>query len=194
MRITRVYTRVGDQGTTRLVGGSEVGKDDPRIEAYGTVDELNAVLGIVRLHNNERSHDAAAHIEKQLKLIQNELFNVGSDLATPAASRWEGMHRVGETEVLRLESWIDEMNDELEPLREFIIPGGGPVGAHLHLARTVCRRGERRVRTLVERDSEVGMGCITYLNRLSDYLFVLGRWAARSVGESEVFWEKPPTG
>lgn len=194
MRITRVYTRVGDQGTTRLVGGSEVGKDDPRIEAYGTVDELNAVLGIVRLHNNERSHDAAAHIEKQLKLIQNELFNVGSDLATPAASRWEGMHRVGETEVLRLESWIDEMNDELEPLREFIIPGGGPVGAHLHLARTVCRRGERRVRTLVERDPEVGMGCITYLNRLSDYLFVLGRWAARSVGESEVFWEKPPTG
>ena len=194
MRITRVYTRVGDKGTTRLVGGAEVAKDAPRIEAYGAVDELNAVLGIVRYHNGLHETDGSAHIDAQLKVIQNELFNVGSDLATPAESRWEGMHRVGDGEIARLETWIDTMNDELEPLREFILPGGGPVGAHLHLGRTVCRRAERRVRTLTELEDDVGLGCLAYLNRLSDYLFVLGRWAARACGEREVFWEKPPLG
>ena len=132
-----IYTRTGDKGTTKLVGGAEVAKDHPRIEAYGTVDELNAVLGMVR------SHALPERLDHELAHVQDDLFNVGTDLATPEADRWEGMHRVGDSEVERLESWIDAMNADLPPLREFILPGGGPAGATLHLARTVCRRAER---------------------------------------------------
>lgn len=191
MRITRVYTRVGDRGTTRLVGGGEVAKDHPRIEAYGTVDELNSVIGIVRHHNREAGGEAAAEIDQRLERIQHDLFNVGTDLATPADKRWEGMYRIGDADVERLEQWIDSWNDQLEPLKEFILPGGGLVGSYVHLARTTCRRAERRVRTLTEVDPGQGEGCMRYLNRLSDLLFVLGRWAAKAHGESEVYWQKP---
>ncbi len=191
MRITRVYTRVGDRGTTRLVGGGEVAKDHPRIEAYGTVDELNSVIGIVRHHNRASGGSHAKEIDERLERIQHDLFNVGTDLATPADKRWEGMFRVGDADVSRLEAWIDSWNDQLEPLKEFILPGGGLVGSYVHLARTTCRRAERRVRSLATEETDVGDGSLRYLNRLSDLLFVLGRWAAKANGESEVYWEKP---
>lgn len=193
MRITKVYTRTGDKGTTRLVGGQEVPKDHVRIESYGTVDELNTILGLARTSNRRSGAEAEviSRIDAILKRIQNDLFNVGSDLATPADGRWAGMYRVGDDDVARLEGWIDSLNEDLGPLKEFILPGGGPVGAFLHQARTVCRRAERRVFTLMNAEEDVGEGCMRYLNRLSDLLFVLGRWAAKHLGEPEYHWEKP---
>ncbi len=196
MRITKVYTRGGDRGQTRLVGGKKVEKDALRIEAYGTVVELNATLGLARTFHDQTAAtiapDDAATVGALLKALQNDLFNVGSDLATPPESRWEGMYRVGDADVARLEGWIDQLNADLPPLEEFILPGGGPVGAFLHQARTVCRRAERRLVTLLHEEPDVGEGCLRYLNRLSDLLFVLGRWAARAHSEVEYAWEKPP--
>ena len=193
MRISKVYTRGGDKGQTSLVGGQRVAKDAPRIEAYGTTDELNAIVGLARTFNKTSGADpeAVATLEAQLRAIQNDLFNVGSDLATPAAKRWEGMYRVGDQDTARLEGWIDTLNADLAPLQEFILPGGGPVGAFFHQARTVCRRAERRVITLMELDDTVGDGVMRYLNRLSDYLFVAGRWAAQNLGEEEFQWDRP---
>jgi cob(I)alamin adenosyltransferase len=193
MRITRVYTRTGDKGTTRLVGGQEVAKDHPRIGAYGTVDELNAILGIVRVMNGQSSapEHVRSRIDGMLHRVQNDLFNVGSDLATRPEDRWPEMYRVGEADVAQLESWCDELNDDVGPLREFILPGGGPVGAFLHQARTVCRRAERDLVALLREEPDTGEGAMRYLNRLSDYLFLLGRWAAKHCGEREVHWEKP---
>jgi cob(I)alamin adenosyltransferase len=193
MRITRVYTRTGDQGTTRLVGGQEVPKNHVRIASYGTIDELNAVLGLVRTFNQRSgaAAEAVARIDGMLHRIQNDLFNVGSDLATRPQDRWEGMFRVGTDDVARLEGWIDELNEDVGPLREFILPGGGPVGAFLHQARTVCRRAERELVALMHAEPDVGDGPMRYVNRLSDLLFVLGRWAARQLGEPEYLWERP---
>lgn len=193
MRITRVYTRTGDGGLTRLVGGAQVAKDDGRVEAYGTVDELNAVLGLARTFNDRSDAPTPAkeRLATLLAALQNDLFNVGAELATPPADRWPGMFLVGDADITRLEGWIDELNEPLPPLKEFILPGGGPVGAFLHQARTVCRRAERRVVTLRATDPEVGGGTLRYLNRLSDLLFVLGRWAAQQLGEPEYFWQKP---
>lgn len=193
MRITKVYTRVGDRGETRLVGGRKVPKDDPRIEAYGTVDELNAVVGLVRVFVARAGgpEEHAVTVDTMLADVQNELFVVGSDLATRASDRWEGMVRVGDAEITRIERWIDQLNEELPPLEEFILPGGGVVGAFLHQARTVCRRAERRVLTLLRAEPEVGEDCLRYLNRLSDFFFVLGRWVARAHGEPEVYWKNP---
>ena len=193
MRITKVYTRGGDKGMTSLVGGDRVRKDHVRIETYGTVDELNAVIGLARTFNGRSNADPAvvARLDEMLRLVQNDLFNVGADLATPAESRWDGMHRVGGDEVTLLENWIDELNGDLPPLREFILPGGGPVGAFFHQARTVCRRAEREVLRLMDTDDSVGPGPMRYLNRLSDWLFVAGRWAAKSLGEVEYLWDRP---
>ena len=185
MRITRVYTKTGDAGDTRLVGGVKARKDVPRIEAYGTVDELNAVLGIARTLNTED------RLEPMLRRIQNDLFNVGADLATRAEDRWEGMVRPGEADVEQLERWIDALNDELEPLKEFVLPGGGQTAAFLHQARTVCRRAERRAVTLMDQDDGVGTEPMRYLNRLSDLLFVMGRWACKAAGEAEYTWDNP---
>jgi len=170
-----------------------VAKDDARVEAYGTVDELNAVLGMVRALNDGASApaEAVATIDGFLQTLQNDLFNVGGDLATRAGDRWEGMVQVGDLEVGRLEEWCDALNEELGPLKEFILPGGGAVGATLHHARTVCRRAERRVYTLMRSEADIGEGCLRYLNRLSDFLFVLARWSARAYGEIELFWDKP---
>ena len=190
MRINRVYTRVGDRGTTRLVGGAEIPKDDARIEAYGTVDELNAIIGVLRVRNDQAGGEAAEAIDQRLERIQHDLFNLGADLATPAEIRWEGMYRMGDADVERLEAWIDAWNDDLPPLKEFILPGGGEVGAQMHIARTVCRRAERRVATLLRLEPSVEDGCMKYLNRLSDWLFVAGRWAAKAHGEPEVYWKK----
>ena len=191
MRITKVYTRGGDSGQTSLVGGARVRKDHVRIEAYGTVDELNAAVGLVRTFNSRSGapDNVVERLDSMLHRIQNDLFDVGSDLATPADSRWTGMHRVGGEDVTRLEAFIDELNDDLPPLREFILPGGGPVGAFFHQARTICRRAERDVLCLMDAEPDVGDGVMQYLNRLSDYLFVAGRWAAKHLGEREFLWE-----
>lgn len=191
MRITKVYTRGGDKGRTSLVGGERVRKDHTRIESYGTVDELNSIIGLIRTFNNRADAPAAVtgRLDAMLHHIQNDLFNVGSDLATPAAKRWEGMRRVNKDDIARLEGWIDELNNDLEPLREFILPGGGPVGAFFHQARTVCRRAERITVTLAEHEEEIG-NIVGYLNRLSDYLFVGGRWAAKNHGEDEFLWDR----
>jgi cob(I)alamin adenosyltransferase len=192
MRITKVYTRGGDKGQTSLVGGQRVRKDHVRIESYGTVDELNAIIGLARTFNARSGADpeAVARLDDMLRRVQNDLFDVGADLATPADSRWEGMRRIGDAEVGRLESWIDDLNADLPPLVEFILPGGGPVGAFFHQARTVCRRAEREVLRLMEADPEVGEGVMRYLNRLSDWLFVGGRWAARALQEPAYSWER----
>ncbi len=193
MRITKVYTRTGDKGTTRLVGGQEVSKDHPRISAYGTIDELNAILGLVRVFNGRSGADPAsvARLDQMLHRIQNDLFNVGSDLATRPEDRWEGMYRVGGDDVKQLEDWIDALNEDVGPLREFILPGGGPVGGFFHQARTVCRRAERDLVALLRDEPETGEGAMRYVNRLSDYLFVAGRWAAKQLGEPEFLWERP---
>jgi len=190
MRITRVYTRTGDRGTTRLVGGAERRKNDVRIEAYGTVDELNAVLGLARTFGAQADGAGRERIESMLAQIQNELFDVGADLATAPADRWPGMHLVGDEEVTRLEGWIDALNEDLPPLKDFILPGGGPVGAFLHQARTVCRRGERALVSLIDVEPDTGEGCLRYLNRLSDLLFVMSRWSAKALGEREYLWQK----
>ena len=189
MRITKVYTRTGDSGKTALVGGTRVLKNHQRINAYGTVDELNAILGIIvayaRLSENSRLTDT---IEQPLLRIQNHLFNVGADLATLPEHRWAGMIRVGTKDVDWLELEIDRLNEDLEPLKEFILPGGGIVSTFCHQARTVCRRAERESLFLLEIETDLGV--LTYLNRLSDYLFVLGRWVAKACQETETFWRR----
>jgi cob(I)alamin adenosyltransferase len=192
IRITRVYTRRGDRGETDLVGGARVPKDHPRIDAYGTVDELNAALGTVRAFNaSERGHDRVRRqLDAILRKLQSELFDLGAELATPPSSFVQGMFRVGESEVTALETIMDRCQKDLAPLQSFILPGGGRTSALLHVARTVCRRAERDVLRLM-RAEEVGAGPLRYLNRLSDLLFVLSRWIGRHQGEREFLWERP---
>src|SRR2546421_12368412 len=189
--ITRVYTRTGDKGTTALVGGKRVPKDSPRIVAYGTVDELNSIVGLARVFNAERLAEDDKHrwLDGVLRRIQNELFDLGSELATPDDAAYEGMHRVGEAEVKALEALMDECQKDLAPLKSFVLPGGGRVGGFLHQARTVCRRAERRVLAL-SRVEPISPWTIAYVNRLSDLLFVLSRWVARKGGETEYLWER----
>ncbi|HSE95142.1 MAG TPA: cob(I)yrinic acid a,c-diamide adenosyltransferase [Methylomirabilota bacterium] len=191
IRITRVYTRTGDAGETGLVGGKRVPKDAPRIEAYGTIDELNAVVGVARVFNEERLGEGESHrwLDEILRRIQNQLFDLGSELATPDEAVYEGMYRVGEAEVKELEQVIDRCQTELTPLRSFILPGGGRIGAHLHQARTVCRRAEREILRL-SRAEPVSAWPLRYVNRLSDLLFVLSRWVAKRLGEQEYLWER----
>jgi cob(I)alamin adenosyltransferase len=189
--LSRIYTKAGDRGTTRLVGGQEIPKDAARIEAYGTVDELLAGLGLARVFlQAEKDADAQVlrRLETLLRRLQNELFNLGSELATRAEDQWQGQPLVQEQNIAFLEREIDEFNAELAPLKSFVLPGGGPVAAFLHQARTVCRRAERRVVTLA-RAEPVSERAIIYLNRLSDLLFVLSRWATHRLGQEELLWE-----
>jgi cob(I)alamin adenosyltransferase len=189
--ITRVYTRTGDAGETALVGGQRVPKDSPRIVAYGTIDELNAIVGLVRTFNEERLAKGAHHrrLDEALRRIQNELFDLGSELATPAAAEYEGMFKAGEAQVTALEQLMDECQKDLEPLRSFTLPGGGRINAFLHQARTVCRRAEREVLRL-SRAEPINPWVLRYVNRLSDAFFVLGRWVAKRMGEKEYLWER----
>ena len=184
----KIYTRTGDDGTTGLFGGQRVGKDAPRVEAYGTVDETNALIGVVRA-----LLPADDPLQERLEAVQASLFVVGADLATPEiegkrASSY--VPRVSDEDVTLLEQWIDEVDAELEPMRTFILPSGVPAAAHLHLARTVCRRAERRVVTLSHVESVAGAARI-YLNRLSDLLFVWARLVNARAGTSETPWVAP---
>jgi cob(I)alamin adenosyltransferase len=189
IHIHRVYTKTGDQGETGLVGGKRVAKDSPRIEAYGTVDELNSIVGLTRVFNQEVEADEVRVVDGYLKQIQNELFDLGSELATPPESFVEGMPRVGPEQVRRMEEIMDRYQKELQPLKSFVLPGGGRVSSLLHQCRTVCRRTERLVLRF-SRSEEVGPWPLIYLNRLSDFFFVLSRWVAQRWGEEEFLWER----
>lgn len=191
MRITKVYTRTGDAGKTRLAGGQQVWKDCLRVEAYGTIDELNASVGVVRVMNAESAdlHDAAQRLEEELRWVQNKLFDVGSILATAPGQTFKNMPQVTAPDVTRLEKLIDRCQKDLAPLKEFILPGGGKVSGFLHQARTVCRRAERLCVTL-SKSEPVDPTIVKFVNRLSDTLFVLARWVAKTQGEPEFLWER----
>ena len=181
--LNKIYTRTGDDGTTRLATGEPISKTDPRVAAYGTVDELNAVIGLARLHSGQNDR-----IDAALGRIQNELFDLGADLATPSepAPTWEAL-RIIDAQVERLEGEIDVMNETQKPLDSFILPGGSPLSAHLHLARTVCRRAEREAVAAQEAGHALTPAALRYLNRLSDWLFVAGR-RANAHGADDVKW------
>lgn len=180
VKLDKIYTRGGDTGQTSLGDGSRVPKHGIRVEAYGTVDEANAVVGLARL-----STDGEA--DAMLARIQNDLFDLGADLCVPVADGAKSRLRVSETQVARLESEIDAMNDDLKPLTSFILPGGAPGAAYLHLARTVVRRAERLASALAEQEP-VAPASLAYLNRLSDHFFVLARHL-NGKGADDVLWK-----
>jgi len=188
--INRVYTRRGDRGDTGLAGGQRVPKDSPRIDAYGTVDELNAFLGAVRATATELStrQTKLGGLAEMLLRVQHELFNLGSILATLPEDVHPKQARVTEADVERLESEMDAMNAELPGLRSFVLAGGSRLDAELHICRTVCRRAERLVVALSRREA-VPPEAVRYLNRLSDALFVWARWAAHVTGAVETLWD-----
>ncbi len=191
VRINKVYTRAGDTGETSLAGGGRIPKDHPRVEAYGTIDELNSLLGLVRYFNRQGPPGARRDkLDAILGVIQNWLFDFGSELATdPEYARKTGRGlSVKEHYAAWLEEVIDAMNEELDPLPSFVLPGGGAAAAFLHQARTVCRRAERRILTL-SREEPLAPQCQVFINRLSDALFVFSRWVAHSLGEEEPLWE-----
>lgn len=181
VRLTRIYTRAGDAGETSLGDGTRVPKTDPRIEAYGTVDELNSVLGLALA--GPLSNDFRSWLEE----IQNDLFDVGADLSVPLDDRRERL-RVTHAQVERLEGICDLVNERLEPLRSFVLPGGSEASARLHLARAVCRRAERLAVALGE-TNDVNPEALAYLNRLSDLLFILARAANVEAGTAEPLWK-----
>lgn len=190
MRITKVYTKTGDKGKTRLAGGQSVWKDHVRVESYGTVDELNAALGVVRaLWLATAKGVIRAQVERELRWMQNRLFDIGGLLATAAGQSFPNMPCIEAQDVTRLEKLIDGWQKELRPLKEFILPGGGMVASSIHVARTICRRAERCCVSLMRKEP-VDQSIIMYLNRLSDTLFVLARWVAHQLGEKELMWER----
>jgi cob(I)alamin adenosyltransferase len=198
IRLTKIYTRAGDSGVTALVGGRRVPKDSLRLDAYGTVDELNAIVGIVRTYLPHYAGKMGADSDwygPVLERLQNELFDVGSELATPSGAEYPGMHRIGDEDVSRLEREMDRMQEELTALKSFTLPGGGVLNAFLHQARTVCRRAER-VCWALHRSEELNDKLLKYLNRLSDHLFVQSRWVSKRLGDEEFLWrralESPP--
>ncbi|HUS63310.1 MAG TPA: cob(I)yrinic acid a,c-diamide adenosyltransferase [Kofleriaceae bacterium] len=191
MRIDRVYTKGGDGGKTSLIGGERVSKSAPRIESYGTVDELNAALGLTRTALEASA--AGATLGPIVGRVQQELFNLGAELATPDAERRARTPAVEPRHVAALEADIDRLNEDLPELRSFVLPGGGWASSYFHLARTVCRRAERLVVALAESGEPVGDHAIEYLNRLSDALFVFGRWASHTEGVPEHLWEPRKT-
>ncbi len=183
--LNRIYTRTGDDGTTALGTGERRKKYDPRIGCYGTVDETNAAIGVVRLHT---AHDA--EIDAMLGRVQNDLFDLGADLCSPAKGKGPDGARltVTEAQVTRLETEIDRLNADLKPLRSFVLPGGTPAAAHLHAARTICRRAERMMAELADRPGEeVSAVALKYVNRLSDFLFVASRYVNQR-GPGDVLW------
>ena len=184
VKLNKIYTKTGDDGSTGLATGERRAKSDLRVEAYGTVDETNAVVGLVRLHTK-------AELDAILARVQNDLFDLGADLSTPEPADgtplpFEAL-RITEAQVTRLEAEIDQLNAELEPLESFILPGGSPAAVHLHLARTVCRRAERLIVALSATGEKVSPPAVKYLNRLSDLFFVAARFA-NDGGKADVLW------
>ena len=177
----KIYTRTGDDGTTGLLGASRVPKHDARVEAYGSVDELNAVLGIAR------SLDPGRLVDAQLERIQEALFQVGAELAATSEKALATLSRVSDDDIAALEAAIDRLEADLPALTRFILPGGSPLAAHLHFARTVCRRAERRVTSLATRDP-IEPRLVRWLNRLADLLFVMARWVNLREGRAEATW------
>ena len=187
VRLNRIYTRTGDDGTTGLGDGQRRPKFDARVSAYGEVDELNCVIGLARLATGVAHNSDLAPIDATLARAQNDLFDLGADLCVPPGGAAEAL-RVTPAQVEGLEQDIDLLNENLSPLRSFVLPGGSPVAAALHQARAVCRRAERAIVTLASHEGEsVGDPALAYINRLSDYLFVAARYANRR-GESDVLW------
>jgi cob(I)alamin adenosyltransferase len=178
----KIYTKTGDAGDTSLFGGQRVPKDALRIEAYGTIDELNSVLGIVRADTDD------PELNKVLAKLQEELFALGADLATPRTIDGKRVRRIETKDARPLEKLIDQLESDLKPLRNFIVPGGSPAAARIHFARTVCRRAERAV-VRVSRHEDIGDGAVVYLNRLSDFLFVLARHLNHKAGVRETKWK-----
>jgi cob(I)alamin adenosyltransferase len=186
--LNRIYTRTGDKGETALGSGERVSKANLRIEAYGTVDETNATIGMVRLH---ATSEKLRRLDAMLAVIQNELFDLGADLCVPDRGQkreWEPL-RITAAQHQRLEAEIDELNADLSPLRSFVLPAGSPAATHLHLARTTCRRAERLMVALVTTPGEVvSADAMAYINRLSDFLFVASRYANQVDGPGDVLW------
>ncbi|MDP7027216.1 MAG: cob(I)yrinic acid a,c-diamide adenosyltransferase [Candidatus Marinimicrobia bacterium] len=187
IRINKVYTRTGDAGKTRLIGGEERWKDDARVEAYGTVDELNSEIGLCRELLKEQKEDQFSSLIRFLKSVQNELFNLGSQLAAAEDRDSENLPQLSDDAISKLESKIDTVNESLLELTSFILPGGSVINAQFHMARNVCRRAERRTVTLSRNETVVPEN-IRYLNRLSDALFVWSRWVSHILGDTENFW------
>ncbi|AIC29155.1 ATP:cob(I)alamin Co-beta-adenosyltransferase protein [Rhizobium etli bv. mimosae str. IE4771] len=185
VKLNKIYTKTGDDGTTGLASGPRRRKDDLRVEAYGTIDEANSAIGLARLYTTDM-----AELDTMLMSIQNDLFDLGADLATPDTGEppaYEPL-RIVETQVERIERDIDRLNARLGPLTSFILPGGSPAAAHLHLARTIARRAERLMVTLARMEGEiVGAAAMKYINRLSDFLFVAARHA-NDRGRADVLW------
>jgi cob(I)alamin adenosyltransferase len=185
VKLNKIYTRTGDDGTTALVSGRRRAKHDMRVEAYGTIDETNSAIGVARLHTAD-----LAELDAMLALIQNDLFDLGADLATPETAEppaYEPL-RIVESQVTRLEQDIDGLNADLQPLKSFVLPGGSAAAAHLHLARTIARRAERLMVALARSDGEiVNAAALQYVNRLSDFLFVAARHANNG-GKADVLW------
>lgn len=190
LAINRVYTRRGDDGTTALAGGHRLPKNNPRIEAYGTVDELNSFIGLAR--ESARKDNRLAELTLILLRVQHELFNAGSILATLPEDVHPRQARVTEADCFRLESEIDRMNEPLPRLRSFVLPGGARINAELHICRTICRRAER-VAVALAAEVQIDPWIIRYLNRLSDALFVWSRWASHQLGIQETLWDPNQT-
>jgi cob(I)alamin adenosyltransferase len=193
-KLTRIYTRTGDDGTTGLVGGQRVKKNALRIETYGTVDELSSAIGLARTALADQTHARAVELDRWLAWTQDTLFNLGSDLATLPADRWEGMPLISPEDARALERAIDLAQRDLEPLANFVLPGGSFPGAYLHLARTIARRAERLLVTLSQNEP-ISDDVLQYVNRLSDALFVWSRWINAALGTPEQIWNaktQPP--
>ena len=195
----KIYTRTGDSGTTGLFGGPRVAKDDTRIEAYGTVDELNATLGQVRSALKEpagqtsQANEGLSKLDARIAQVQHELFSIGAELASPHPDQFD-LRVIGQAHIQRIEDWIDDAEQQLPPLKQFILPGGSVLASHVHLSRAVCRRAERRVISLadaVQTETPISDSVIIYLNRLSDWLFVVSRLVNQILNVPDQIWEKP---
>jgi len=178
----KIYTRTGDDGSTSVLGPVRLPKSDARIEAYGTVDELNAALGFVR------AADPGRWLTAELDTLQRRLFQVGAELATTDERMFASFDRLTDTDVAEIEGWIDRFEADLPPLKQFVLPAGGELASRLHLARTICRRAERRVVAVALGNEAVEPRLIRYLNRVADLLFVMARWSNRRAGVSDEEW------
>ncbi|MBC8311609.1 MAG: cob(I)yrinic acid a,c-diamide adenosyltransferase [Candidatus Marinimicrobia bacterium] len=188
IRINKVYTKTGDKGKTRIVGGEKRSKDDPRVEAYGSVDELNSHLGLCRDLLIKHNRDEFKELIQFLKIVQNELFDLGTQLACSDGELNSSLPKIKEKSIKELESEIDSANSDLGELKSFVLPGGSILNSQFHIARSICRRAERRAVTLANIESVEAINII-YLNRLSDALFVWSRWISHILNDNENLWE-----